>query len=88
MGYEIMETLSIKSKLKRDMKIALKPNLVVPKPSESGATTSPELVEGVIRYLKDNGFNNITIMESSWVGDSTIESFEVCGYNSLRDKLL
>ncbi len=86
MGYELMEALNIPSLLAKDMKIGIKPNLVVAKPSESGATTSPALVEGVIRHLRDNNYSNITIMESSWVGDSTRRAFEVCGYTKLRDK--
>ncbi len=86
MAYDIMTAANVKGMLSRDMKIVLKPNLVVAKPSISGATTSPELVEGVIRYLKDNGFNNITIMEGSWIGDSTRNAFRVCGYQQLSDK--
>ena len=34
------------------MEIAIKPNLVVAKPSESGATTTPGIVEGVIHYCR------------------------------------
>ncbi len=86
MGFEIMDALDVKAILRKDMKIALKPNLVVAKPADSGATTSPGIVEGVIQYLKENGFNNITIMESSWVGDNTRRAFEVCGYSTLSKK--
>lgn len=86
MGFEIMDALDIKSVLRKDMKIAIKPNLVVAKPADSGATTSPGIVEGVIRYLKEYGFCNITIIEGSWVGDSTKRAFEVCGYQKLSDK--
>ena len=63
--------------------IAIKPNLVVAQISEWGATTSPLLVRGVIRYLKQNGFDNIAIMESSWLGESTKNAFKECGYESI-----
>ena len=86
MGYYIMDFLDIKSLLTNDMKIAVKPNLVVAKPSTSGATTTPELVEGIIAYLRDNGFRNITIMEGSWVGDNTRRAFDICGYNRISNK--
>jgi Uncharacterized conserved protein len=86
MGYGLMEYLKINSFVQKDKKIAIKPNLVVAKPSDSGATTSPGLVEGVISYLRDSGFSNITIMEGSWIGDSTKRAFEVCGYNKLSSK--
>lgn len=67
----------------KDPLIAIKPNLVVAQISEWGATTSPVLVKGVIRYLKQNGFNNIAIMESSWVGDCTKLAYKECGYEKL-----
>ncbi|NLM39600.1 MAG: DUF362 domain-containing protein [Firmicutes bacterium] len=64
----------------------IKPNLVVAKPSESGATTDPAVVEGIITYLKDHGCHRITILESSWVGDSTERAFTVCGYRELAER--
>lgn len=86
MAYDIMTKADVKSMLDKSMKIALKPNLVVAKPSNSGATTSPELVEGVIKYLKDNEFDNITIMESSWIGESTMRAYKACGYDRISSK--
>jgi uncharacterized protein (DUF362 family) len=64
-------------------RIGIKPNLVVPKPASTGATTHPEIAAGLILYLKKNGFNNIAILESSGVGDSTSQAFKVCGYEKL-----
>lgn len=66
-----------------DMRIAIKPNLVCPVPAEFGATTHPEIVAGIIEYLRENGFSRISIIEGSWIGDKTEDSFEYCGYNSL-----
>jgi uncharacterized protein (DUF362 family) len=83
MAYEIMSAANVKSMLSKDMKIALKPNLVVEKPHTSGATTSPEIVEGIVKYLKDNGYNNISIMESSGVGNSATRAYKVCGYDRI-----
>ena len=70
----------------KDSLIGIKPNLVVAKPAELGATTSPELVEGVIEYLKSNGFRNIVILEGAWVGDKTSLAFNVCGYEEISKK--
>jgi len=67
----------------RSKHIGLKPNLVTAKPASSGATTHPEIAAGLIAYLKENGFNNITILESSWTGGSTAQAFNVCGYSKL-----
>ena len=67
----------------RNKFIGLKPNLVVSRPANDGATTHPEIAAGLIVYLKKNGFNNIFILEGSWVGDSTAKAFSACGFSSL-----
>jgi len=69
-----------------DQRIGIKPNLVAPVPASEGATTHPEVVEGLIIYLQEHGFKNLTIMEGSWVGDRTEEAFDVCGYRELADR--
>jgi len=70
----------------KNKRIALKPNLVTPTPADYGATTHPEIVEGIIGYLQENGFENISIIEGSWVGDKTSEAYEYCGYRTLCEK--
>ena len=67
----------------RQKRIGLKPNLVVSRPASGGATTHPEIAAGLIAYLKKNNFNNIVILEGSWVGDSTSRAFRECGYATL-----
>lgn len=67
-------------------RIAIKPNLVVPKPHTSGATTDPALVECIVAYLQEKGHSDIRIMESSGVGESTSQAFRVCGYEALSRK--
>jgi uncharacterized protein (DUF362 family) len=66
--------------------IGIKPNLVVAKPSSSGATTSPQLVEGVVEYLQSKGFRRICILEGSWVGERTPRAFKACGYEAISQK--
>jgi uncharacterized protein (DUF362 family) len=70
----------------RDIKIGIKPNLVCASPASQGATTHPEIVEGIIIYLHEKGFKNIRIIESAWVGDSTKRAFKVCGYEDISKK--
>jgi uncharacterized protein (DUF362 family) len=67
----------------RDKRVGLKPNLVVARPAEDGATTHPEIAAGLIAYLKKNGFNRTVILEGSWVGDRTSGAFSLCGYQDL-----
>lgn len=80
---ELLTSLKVEDKIDKNAKIGIKPNLVLAKPSNSGATTSPELVSGVIEYLQSNGYSNITILEGSWVGDKTSSAFKVCGYEKI-----
>ena len=63
----------------RGKRVGLKPNLVVARPASEGATTHPEIAAGLISYLKENGFNNLVILEGAWVGASTSEAFKACG---------
>ncbi|AUS98812.1 iron-sulfur cluster-binding protein [Clostridium thermosuccinogenes] len=83
---ELLEVIKPEEEIDENALIGIKPNLVVAKPSSSGATTTPEIVEGLIEHLKSKGRNNIVIMESSWVGDRTSEAFKVCGYENLSKK--
>ncbi len=87
MAYEAMRCVDAKSLIPSlTCAIVIKPNLVVAKPAEDGATTHPGVVEGIIEYLKENGYRNVSIIESSWVGDSTLRAYDRCGYNALSRK--
>ena len=83
MAYELMDAMDVAAELGKDARIALKPNFAVSKPADSGATTHPEVAEGVLQYLIERGFHNISIMEGSWAGADTKTSFRVCGYEAL-----
>jgi uncharacterized protein (DUF362 family) len=86
MTLDLLERINpIKGKNK-EIKIGIKPNLVCASPAEEGATTHPEIIEGIIIYLTSNGFNNIKIIEGAWVGDSTKRAYKVCGYEEISKK--
>jgi len=84
--YDTLAASDIGSYLKADHAVSLKPNLVVPGPASNGAVTHPEVIEGIILYLKDFGVKKIKIIESSWIGDSTKRAFKFCGYEELKRK--
>lgn len=84
--YDTLVASDIGSYLSVGFAVSIKPNLVVPCPAWDGATTHPEVVEGIILFLKDFGVKKIKIIESSWVGDSTKEAFQYCGYEELSQK--
>ena len=85
-AYDILSASDIGMYLKSDHAVSIKPNLVVPRPASEGATTHPEVVEGIILFLKDFGVKKIKIIESSWVGDSTKRAWKNCGYEELSRK--
>ena len=86
MAYELMDAMDVAAGLGKETRIALKPNFAVSKPADSGATTHPEVAEGILRYLIGHGFRNISIMEGSWAGADTKTSFRVCGYEKLANQ--
>ena len=84
--YDTLAASDIGSYLKADFSVSLKPNLVVSGPASNGAVTHPEVVEGIIIFLKDFGVTRIKIIESSWVGDSTKRAFKYSGFEDLGKK--
>ncbi len=83
MAQSLMQQMNIASEIPENALIGIKPNLVVAKPSASGATTDPQIIDGIISYLKEKGHNNIIILEGSWVGDKTSRAFRICGYEKI-----
>ena len=88
MTRQLLENVNIEALIggNKNAKIGLKPNLVVAKPSSTGATTTPLIAETIIQYLQEKGYSNLCIIESAWVGDSTKRGFKVCGYDVMSKK--
>ena len=87
MTIELLEACKLANMIgDRRKRIGIKPNLVSPSEASYGATTHPEVVEGLLQYLKEQGFSEITIMEGSWIGAKTKEAFKTCGYDTLAKR--
>ena len=71
----------------RNTKIGIKPNLVAQISPEDGATTHPEVVGAILEYLQEEGFEDLVVLESSFVGDSTALALKFCGYDRMLDAL-
>ncbi len=82
----LLDALHLSHAIPIDGTIGIKPNLVVSKPSDSGATTDPRIVEALIVYLRNLGAKDIVILESAWIGDDTERAFDVCGYRELASR--
>ena len=86
MTRQILDAAKLEQYIGKSDSVALKPNLVVAKTYKSGATTNPAICAQIIEYLFEHGIKNISIIESSWIGEKTSRAFEVCGYNELAKK--
>lgn len=82
----LLEAIRPETGLKSGASIALKPNLVVAKDWRSGATTNPAVCAAVIEYFQSRGFNDISIIESAWIGEDTQRAFRACGYEDLQKR--
>lgn len=60
-----LSDLHVQDDLKADMRIVLKPNLVMAKKPEFPVTTHPLIVKSVARWLREQGMKHITVAESS-----------------------
>ncbi len=86
MTVSLMESASIASRIPKNASIALKPNLVIAAPAESGATTHPGVLSGCIEYLQQHGFTRISVIEGSWIGDQTDRARRAAGYDAVLKK--
>ena len=86
MTKELMKAAGVAGSIPPGVSVVLKPNLVRAGKADTGATTHPEVVAGCIEYLQESGISDISIIESSWVGERTERSFKVCGYDKICEK--
>ncbi|MCL2274222.1 MAG: DUF362 domain-containing protein [Defluviitaleaceae bacterium] len=86
MTRDALASSDIKRFLKPHYKVAIKPNLVTPQPPSNGATTHPEVVEGIILFLKEFGVTDISVIESSAIGYDTKKAYSVAGYEPLQKR--
>lgn len=88
--YDMTKKLLIKSemasRIPRDAKIGIKPNVLMQSLPENGATTHPEIVEAIIDYLQERGYKNLLILEGAWIGDNTDRAFKLLGYDKISER--
>lgn len=80
MTIELLEAIHLDQIIgDRGKRVALKPNLLHADVAKNGAVTHPELVEGVLYYLRQHHFSNVRVMEGAWVGARTGQAVETSG---------
>lgn len=70
----------------RNKDVLIKPNLCFPMRWETGATTSPQVVEAIVELVRQGGAGRVRIGEATTVGLNTWEVFAFCGYNDLASR--
>ena len=82
----LLEAFHAADRIPAGASVAIKPNLVLASPPDSGATTHAGVLSGCIEYLQENGFRDICIIEGSWVGAQTERAMRVCGYDKVCER--
>ncbi|MGB9713645.1 MAG: DUF362 domain-containing protein [Candidatus Bathyarchaeales archaeon] len=68
-----------------DKPILIKPNYIDSKHPSTGITTDSRVIEGVVKFLKEGGAENIVIGEGSGWAD-TFEAFRVAGVDDVAER--
>lgn len=79
MTLRLLEACEAHRLVRRGDSVALKPNLVLASVPEDGAVTHPGVVSGCIEYFRAHGVVDISVIESSWVGDKTMRALRRSG---------
>lgn len=67
-------------------RVLIKPNLVVAKTNDTGATTNPLVIEALIQEVLGTNPAEMALGESSTAGDDTMKAFRVTGMDSIARK--
>ena len=86
MTLSLLAAAQIEKDIPLNARIGIKPNLVNTTLPENGATTHCGIAEGLAEYLTGRGYNDLTILEGSWVGASTKDAFRRLGYENIAGK--
>ncbi len=86
MTRQMLEQMKPETGLALNAAIGIKPNLVVAKGWQSGATTNPAICAAVIEYFQARGYRNIAVIESAWLAVDTSKAFKACEYTELAQQ--
>lgn len=71
--------------LSTEKTILIKPNYITARHPSTGVTTDSRVIEGVVKFLKEQGKNNIVIGEGSGWAD-TFEAFRIAGIDKVAER--
>lgn len=85
-----MAALSIEKDMRPDLKVVIKPNLIMAKKPDLPVTTHPLVIKCVARWLRDHGIKDITLAESSgglYNAEYMKNIYRTCGVDVLEPEL-
>lgn len=85
LAYEALEKIGAKDVIAGRKKVIVKPNITVSKPAETGITTDPKVVEGVLNFCRDMGVREMMIAEGG--GCDTAKAFDELGFKDVAKRL-
>jgi uncharacterized protein (DUF362 family) len=85
MAVKALEMTASHEALPRGKPVLVKPNYIKARHPSTGITTDSRVIEGVVKFLKQNHVEDITIGEGSGFAD-TFKAFQVAGVDALAEK--
>ena len=82
---EAMEMVEAGEVIITDRPVLVKPNYINASPPSTGITTDCRVIEGVVRFLKQQGVEGVIIGEGSGHSD-TFKAFKVAGVDSVAER--
>lgn len=85
-----LEALGIHQDMRPDLKVVIKPNLIMAKSPDFPVTTHPLIVKCVARWLREQGVKQIVLAESPggrYNADHMKNIYQTCKMKALEDKL-
>ena len=78
LAFKAMEAVKAEEAIPTRSKVLIKPNITAFKPSFSGVTTDPSIIEGIVEFLRGHGASDIVIGEGG--GCDVSRAFEEFGF--------
>jgi uncharacterized protein (DUF362 family) len=85
MTVEALKMVRASDAISNDKPVLIKPNYINAKHPTTGITTDSRVIEGVVKYLKQSGIDEIIIGEGCGYSD-TFRAFNVAGVNKVAER--
>jgi len=84
LAYKALEAMDAGTVVSEKKRILVKPNITIMRTAAEGVTTDPNVIEGIIMFLRDNGVKEIAIGEGG--GCDVTEAYRKLGFNDIAER--